>query len=138
MSRAWTAVVAWVSAAAPFGSAQAHHSISAVYDSNRQVTVEGRVTEFQFVNPHPILVIEVPREGGSPEIWRLEMDNRAELAGIGIDGATFKPGDHVIASGSAGRGREGKQSLYLLELERPADGLRYEQVGNSPRVNLEL
>jgi hypothetical protein len=138
MSRAWISVVALLSAATTFGSAQAHHSISAVYDSARQVTVEGRVTEFQFVNPHPILVIEVATEGRSSERWRLEMDNRSELAGIGIDAATFKPGDRVIASGSAGRGREGERSLYLLRLDRPADGLRYEQVGNSPRVNTEL
>jgi hypothetical protein len=65
------------------------------------------------------------------------MDNRAELAGIGIDAATFKPGDRVVARGSAGRGHEGRQSLYLLRLDRPADGLRYEQIGNSPRVNIE-
>ena len=136
MSRAWAAVVVLASTAA--GSAQAHHSISAVYDSARQVTVEGRVTAFQFVNPHPILVIEVAAEGRAAETWRLEMDNRAELLGVGIDAATFKPGDRVIASGSAGRGREGKQSLYLLRLDRPADGLRYEQVGNSPRVDFEL
>jgi hypothetical protein len=136
MSRAWASVVVLASTAAC--SAHAHHSISAVYDSEQQVTVEGRVTEFQFVNPHPILVIEVLSKAGSPEIWRLEMDNRVELLGIGIDAATFKRGDHVIASGSAGRGREGKQSLYLLQLDRPADGLRYEQIGSRPRVNLDL
>src|SRR2546426_6908350 len=30
----------------------AHHSIAGVYDSNRQITVEGIVAQFQFVNPH--------------------------------------------------------------------------------------
>jgi hypothetical protein len=53
----------------------AHHAISAIYDSSKQVTVEGAVREFQFINPHPFLVIDV-LEGGKPLEWRLEMDNR--------------------------------------------------------------
>jgi Family of unknown function (DUF6152) len=130
--------VLWLVSTVAVARAQAHHSISAVYDSAQQITVEGRVTEFQFVNPHPVLIIDAADEGGSPELWRLEMDNRSELAGIGIDSATFKPGDRVVARGSAGRGRERQQSLYLLQLDRPADGLRYEQIGSRPQVNLEL
>ena len=39
--------------------AQAHHSIAGVYDSTRQVTVEGIVTEFHFVNPHPFVTVDV-------------------------------------------------------------------------------
>jgi hypothetical protein len=116
------------------GAALAHHSISGVYDSGRQVTVDGRVVEFQFVNPHPVLVV-APSSGaeasGSP--WRLEMDNRYELVDIGVTDATFAPGDRVIATGSAARSAE--RSLYLLKLDRPADGLRYEQVGTSPRIS---
>ena len=83
-------------------SASAHHSIAGVYDGSRQVTVEGEVTEFRFVNPHPIVVIDVAAAGG-PQSWQLEMDNRFELAGIGITADTFEPGDRVIATGSASR-----------------------------------
>lgn len=115
------------------GAALAHHSISGVYDSGRQVTVEGRVVEFQFVNPHPVLVIAVDSGAGSTQTWRLEMDNRYELADIGVSGATFKPGDRVVASGSAARADA--RSLYLMKLDRPADGLRYEQIGTTPRIS---
>ena len=118
--------------AAP-GAVLAHHSISGVYDSSRQVTVEGRVVEFQFINPHPVLVIAVDSDADSPQTWRLEMDNRYELADIGITATTFEPGDRVIASGSAARADP--KSLYLMKLDRPADGLRYEQVGTSPRIS---
>ncbi len=113
--------------------ASAHHSIAAVYDSSRQLTVEGRVSEFLFINPHPVLVIDVAPPGAAPEPWRLELDNRSELAAIGIDPATFKPGDRVIATGSAGR--KNALTLYALKVERPADGLLYEQIGYSPRIN---
>lgn len=124
-----SALVAAVLAA---GAAEAHHSISAVYDGARQVTVEGVVTSFEFVNPHPFLVIAVAGED-DPESWRLEMDNRFELAAIGVTGDTLKPGDAVIVTGSAGR--TAPRTLYIRRLDRPADGFRYEQVGSRPRIN---
>jgi len=114
-------------------AALAHHSISGVYDSARQVTIDGRVVEFQFVNPHPVLIV-APSGGAEADTrpWRLEMDNRYELADIGVTAKTFKPGEHVIATGSAAR--DESHSLYLMKLHRPADGLRYEQIGYSPHI----
>jgi hypothetical protein len=117
------------------GSAtHAHHSIANYYDSKRQETIEGHVSEFRFVNPHPILVVDVAAEGAEPEFWQLEMDNRAELAAIGITAETWKPGDRVVATGSLGRTEP--QRLYLLRLERPVDGLYYQQVGSRPRIDV--
>jgi hypothetical protein len=116
-------------AAAP---ALAHHSISGVYDGGRQITVQGTVVDFQFVNPHPLLIVAADADAPS-QTWRLEMDNRYELVDIGVTATTFRPGDHVIATGSAARA--GTRSLYLMKLDRPADGLRYEQVGTSPRIS---
>jgi hypothetical protein len=115
------------------GGAEAHHSISAVYDSARQVMVEGVVTSFEFVNPHPFLVIAVGADPDDRESWRLEMDNRFELAAIGVTGDTLKAGDVVIVTGSAGR--TAPRSLYIRRLDRPADGFRYEQVGSRPRID---
>lgn len=113
-------------------SATAHHSISAVYDASRRESIEGVVAEFHFVNPHPFVIVAVSGPSG-PETWRLEMDNRFELARIGMTAETLKPGDRVAASGSGGR--DDPRSLYVRRLERPADGFRYEQVGSSPRVS---
>jgi hypothetical protein len=112
------------------GPTHAHHSIAGVYDGAKPHTVEGTVTEFQFVNPHPILVIDVATGTSTAAPWRLEMDNRFELAGIGMSAATFKPGDRVIASGSLHRTEP--QRLYLRRLDRPADAFRYEQIGSRP------
>jgi Family of unknown function (DUF6152) len=110
---------------------QAHHSIFSIYDQNRQATLEGTVAEFLLVNPHPFLFIDVD-EAGATKRWRLEMDNRSELAGIGVTATTFKRGDRVIVRGSLARNEA--QSLYLLRLDRAADGFWYEQVGQSPRI----
>jgi len=110
----------------------AHHSISSVYDSTRRATVEGIVAQFQLVNPHPFLLIDVKDAAGQEQRWRLEMDNRWELAAIGVTARTFKPGDRVVVSGSPARTQP--QSLYVLRLDRPLDGFWYEQVGQSPRI----
>jgi len=116
------------------GSARGHHSIAAVYDSAQRATVEGAVVEFQFVNPHPILVIDTAREPGESQLWRLEMDNRFELQQIGMSAETFKRGERVVAEGSAHRTE--RQRLYLRRLDRPADGFLYEQLGSRPRTSV--
>jgi hypothetical protein len=110
-------------------AAEAHHSIAAVYLS-RQASIEGVVTEFQFVNPHPFVIVTADADGKS---WRLEMDNRFELVDIGMTSETLKPGDRVVVLGSVGR--TVPRTLYIRQLDRAADGFRYEQVGSRPRVN---
>ena len=129
LTRAMMSFAAALAIAAP---AAAHHSISSIYDGSRRVTIDGSVTQFQLINPHPFLFIEVKDGIGTAQQWRLEMDNRSELAAIGITANTFKPGDRVVVSGSLARTQP--ESLYLLRLDRPADGFWYEQVGNSPRI----
>ena len=111
---------------------EAHHSIASVYDGSKSVKLEGTISKFEFVNPHPVLTIDVVSQEGNAEPWRLEMDNRSELAAIGVTTQTFKPGDLVVVAGSPARSQP--RGLYLLKLERPADGFGYEQVGGSPRI----
>jgi hypothetical protein len=110
----------------------AHHSIASVYDSSRQVTIEGIVVSFRFTNPHPLITVNVNAGSGKTDEWRLEMDNRSELAAIGMTADTLRPGDHVIVTGSPARTQP--NGLYIRRLERPADGFQYEQVGSSPRI----
>jgi hypothetical protein len=114
------------------GVVAAHHSISAVYDTRQRVTVEGTITEFHFVNPHPYLIAN-GSEGAEPSAaWHLELDNLGELAAVGVTVRTFRPGDRVVITGS--RSRTEPHSLYVRKLVRAADGFEYEQVGASPRI----
>ena len=126
----WTVVL--LAAGALGGTAAAaHHSISAVYDSRKPVTLTGSVREFQFVNPHPWIGLDVTGTDGVRE-WRLELDNRWELVDVGMKPDTFKPGDVIVATGSSGR--DGARAVYVLRLDRASDGLHYEQRGQSPSL----
>ena len=113
-------------------TAEAHHSISGMYDSRRDVRVEGVVTQFEFVNPHAFITLAVRETGRAPQQWRIELDDRGELSDIGITAKTLQPGDQVVVVGSPAR-REANR-LYLARLDRPADGYSFEQVGGRPRL----
>ena len=113
-------------------TADAHHSISGMYDSRRDVRVEGVVTQFEFINPHAFITLEVRETGRPPQRWRVELDDRGELSDIGMTAQTLRSGDHVIVVGSPAR-REANR-LYLGRLDRPADGYSFEQVGGRPRL----
>jgi hypothetical protein len=115
------------------GVSRAHHSFASIYDQSQDRTLRGVVSEFRFVNPHPFLFVTVAPHAGvatGEQTWRGELDNRFELAEIGVTKDTFRPGDVVVVSGSPAR--DGSQTFYLWKLERPVDGLRYEQIGGTP------
>lgn len=128
--RGWT--VALMAAGAVSGTTlAAHHSISAVYDSRKPVTLTGSVRDFQFVNPHPWIGLDVTGADGVRQ-WRLELDNRWELVDVGMSAETFRHGDAVVATGSSGR--DGARAIYVMRLDRASDGLHYEQRGQSPSL----
>ena len=120
--RTLAAIVIGVALCTPVS--RAHHSIAGVYDNSRQLTLDGTVRQFDFINPHPFITLEVVSAQGKPEQWTLEMDNRRELAELGFRADTLKPGDRLVITGSAAR-RE-PRALYVRRLERPSDGFRYE------------
>jgi hypothetical protein len=115
------------------GSAvDAHHAISAIYDNTKPITIRATVVEFQFVNPHPYLVVEAADDKGKSQTWRVEMDNRYELVDVGMSSDSFKRGDRLVVTGGPARAQS--NGLYALRIDRPTDGFRYEQIGTSPRI----
>ena len=131
----WIPMMRWIGAcavvAATISLAYAHHSISGVYDTRRDVAVEAVVTEFQFVSPHPFLLAEVVRNGVA-EQWRFDMDNRSEMREIGVTAETLRAGDRVAVAGHPAR--EEPRRLYIQRFERPSDGFSYDIVDRRPRL----
>ena len=72
----------------------AHHS-GAMFDSTKSVTIEGKITEFNWTNPHSSFKVEVTGADGKPEIWAIEMNAPANLIPLGWKRSTLKPGDKV-------------------------------------------
>src|SRR5262252_8022086 len=108
--RAFAALAVIVVLAAVRGSA--HHG-QAAYDMSKSVTVTGTVTEFQFVNPHCILVFDVKDDKGVIERWQGELTSPNRLLRAGWTAQSVKPGDRITLTGS--RAKSGAASLYITK-----------------------
>ena len=97
----------------------AHHG-DAGYDSSKLVSVKGIVTEFQFINPHAEISLDVKNEDGAVENWQGEMNSPNILSrASGWNKSTLKPGDRIIVEG-----HRSKNGLKVIRVERVslADG----------------
>jgi Family of unknown function (DUF6152) len=95
--RAGTAGLLSSLACLPFGPTNAHHS-TAIYDSEHPIELAGTVIEWQFVNPHTIIVLEATNTEGEKRVWSVEGGNTAGLFRRGWTPETLKPGDEIIVT----------------------------------------
>jgi hypothetical protein len=52
--------------------AQAHHNMTALFDFNDRVTLNGTLATVDWRNPHTYLTLEVKSEAGAIESWQAE------------------------------------------------------------------
>ena len=91
----------------------AHHGDAGRYDETL-VTLNGSIIELQMINPHSIIVIDVPESGGKTTRWQAEMGGPNALArGFGWTKNTLKPGDKVTLIGR--RVKSGAPYMNLTE-----------------------
>ena len=70
----------------------AHHSFT-MFDTTKQITITGTVTEFQWTNPHSYIEIDVPDESGVVKHWAIEMGSPSILQQSGWKFSNLKKGD---------------------------------------------
>jgi hypothetical protein len=105
-------------------TAYAHHSFAAVYNSKKEIKLEGTMVQFLYRNPHSYVQVEAPDENGVMQRWSVEWGGAASLAGQGVQRDTFKIGDHVIITGLPSRA-PGEYRVKMNTLKRPSDGLTW-------------
>ncbi len=91
----------------------AHHG-QAGYNTTEKVTVTGTVMDFQFVNPHSIVTLEVKDDKGEKQTWQGELTSPNHLIRAGWTATSLKPGDKVILSGF--RAKSGAPSMWILKM----------------------
>jgi hypothetical protein len=107
-------------------TASAHHSFNAVYDVSREVTIEGKLVQFLFRNPHSWVHVEVMTPAGEVQRWAIEWGGSGQLAGQGVNRTTLKVGDNVVISGDPSR-TPGDYKLKMNSLRRTSDGFGWGQ-----------
>jgi len=97
--------------------AYAHHGAAAY--TNDIITLQARITELRFVNPHVQVYFDVTNAAGEVEHWQGELTAPNKLARAGWSKNTLKPGEACEISGRAAR--EGAHSVWIRKLVK-ADG----------------
>jgi hypothetical protein len=107
-------------------TAFAHHSLDATYQPDKEIKIEGKITLFEFRNPHSYLQIESTDEAGKVQRWSLEWRGSAGLGQDGIKRDTLKIGDVVTITGNPSRTANDHRAL-LKTLRRKSDGFGWGQ-----------
>jgi hypothetical protein len=97
--------------------ALAHHSF-AMFDNTRSITIHGKVTQYQWTNPHAYLDIDADTGGGKITHYTLEMTSPNMLSRGGWSSRTIKTGDEVTAV--VAPLRDGRKGGLLLEVTLPS------------------
>jgi len=79
--------------------ASAHHS-SAAFDLQHPVTVKGKVTKFDWSNPHAFIYLDVLNKNGKTDEWRVEANSPNMLSRVGWKRETIKEGDEISVTGA--------------------------------------
>jgi hypothetical protein len=112
-TKAWKSVALAVILSAVAAPLWAHHGDAGRYDENL-VTLNGAVVELQMINPHSIIVLDVPDASGKLIRWQAEMGGPNALArGFGWTRNTLKPGDKITLMGR--RVKSGAPYMNLTE-----------------------
>jgi uncharacterized protein DUF6152 len=94
-------------------SAFAHHGASP-YDTSKLTTLKGTVSDFQFINPHVVIAVDVTDEKGKSETWIGEANSPNVLSRHGWDRTIIKKGDQITVIGN--RGKNGSKTLRLQKV----------------------
>ena len=96
VSKKMLALAGFAAVALSAAPAFAHHSF-AMFDSTKNMTLDGTIKEFQWTNPHSWIQIVVKDAAGKDVEWSIEGGSPNGLARQGWKRTSLKPGDKAVA-----------------------------------------
>ena len=116
----------------------AHHAFAAEYDADQPVTLKGKVTKFEWTNPHARFYIDVADAKGVVTNWNLELASPNVLKRNGWSSKILQIGDTVTVEGS--RAKDGSKManarvVTLANGQRVFSGLQGADAPNAPNPN---
>jgi hypothetical protein len=74
---------------------EAHHATNSMYDAGKVITMQGVVSEVQWMNPHAHFNLDVIEAGGTAVKWDVELPSPNVLVTQGWKKNDLRPGDRV-------------------------------------------
>jgi len=111
------------------GTAFAHHSFAAAYDTSpdKAITITGRIVDVRLTNPHSFFFLDVEGENGEVVRWSFEAGTPSAMIRNGYSPQVIKQGDVVTITGFPARD-ESKPNGMLRQLTT-SDGTVYGMFG---------
>src|SRR5262245_41799887 len=75
---------------------QAHHSFSATYDGNKEITLRGKVVKLGWQNPHAHIYVDVTNADGKVVPWEVESAGPTTLMKQGLRKEDFVGAEVII------------------------------------------
>lgn len=97
-----------------------HHSVQAVFDMKKPVTVTGSITKVEWINPHSYISLDVKGPQGKTQHWVFELAGPGSLRQAGMsreDRGGLKPGDTITIDGIAAK--DGSSTGFLNKIHFP-------------------
>ena len=79
--------------------AVAHHSFAAEFDASAPITLKGKLTKMEWLNPHGWLHVDVTGEDGNVVSWAIEVGGPNALIRRGLRQTDFPIGSELIIEG---------------------------------------
>jgi len=112
----------------------AHHSFSAEFDSTKQVTLEGKVVQMEWVNPHSWLQIDVTKADVTVERWKIEGGSPSVLLRLGWNRNSLPAGTRIKVT--AFQAKDGSLRGSSRDIEFP-DGRKMDLGGSGTKEGPE-
>ena len=109
-------------------AAFAHHSYAATYDVTHEITLEGKLVQFVYRNPHSFVHVVTTDDKGATERWAVEWSGTTQLNNAGVNKESLKVGDVVVITARPSR-VAGEFRALMLTLKRPSDGFTWGSPG---------
>ena len=79
--------------------AWAHHAFQAEFDDKKPVTLSGKVTDMEWINPHAWIHIDVKGADGKVTNWMIEAGAPNGLLRRGFTKQSLLPGTDIVVEG---------------------------------------
>jgi len=80
-------------------NAWGHHAFSAEFDKDAPVSLEGKVTKIEWINPHAWIHIDIVNDAGESESWMIEGGTPNTLLRAGVHKNSLPIGSEVLVRG---------------------------------------
>ena len=88
----------FAAAATLLGTAAGAHHSAEMFEPERTVTLTGTVKEFQYINPHSWLIVDIENDDGTTTTWGFEAEGPQDLMHGGVRKSDLPPGARITVT----------------------------------------